>query len=255
MLHRLAEDRQVHEAEEVHLEQADLRDLLHRELRHRDGALFAVRRLAGAGAAARSLQRHVLDQRLAGDDDAGGVGAGVPGDALQLLRRVDEAPHLVVEVVGAAHLGALRQGALDRHVQGVGHEPGDAVDLGVGHAEGAPDVADGRLRAHRAEGDDLRDVVVAVLLGDVADHLVAAVVGEVHVDVGHLASLDVEEALEDEAVGQRVDVGDAEAVEDDAGGGAAAHAHGDAAAAGEEGEVADDEHVVGEAGLATTASS
>ena len=46
-----------------------------------------------------------------------------------------------------------------------------------------------------------------------------------------------------------VDVGDFEAVEDDAGGGAAADAHGDAFAAGEGGEVADDEEVFGEAGF------
>ena len=51
----------------------------------------------------------------------------------------------------------------------------------------------------RPEGDDLRDAVVTVLLGDVADDLVAAVVRDVEVDVGRLLAVDVEEALEDEA--------------------------------------------------------
>ena len=48
---------------------------------------------------------------------------------------------------------------------------------------------------------------------------------------------------------QRVDVGDAGAVADDAGGGRAAHAEGDALGAGVVGQVADDEDVEREAGL------
>ena len=240
---RRLEDGEVGEPQEVHLEQADGGALVHRPLGHGDGALVVV---LGAGGA---LQGDVLDQRLARDDDRGGVRAGVPRDAFELARLVDELLRLRLVVVGGAQLLAARQGGVQRGVGLRRDEAGDAVGGAVGHAQGAAGVADGGLRAQGAEGDDLRDAVVAVLVGDVADHLVAAVVGEVHVDVRHLVPLDVEEALEDEVVRERVDVGDLEAVKDDAGRGAAADAHGDALAARELREVAHDQEVLREARL------
>jgi hypothetical protein len=64
-------------------------------------------------------------------------------------------------------------------------------------------------RAERAEGDDLGHLLAAVFLRDVLDDLAAAVRAEVDVDVGHADALGVEEALEQQAVLERVDVGDA----------------------------------------------
>ena len=69
-------------------------------------------------------------------------------------------------------------------------------------------------REHLAEGDDLRDRLLAVLVGDVLDHLLPAAHREVDVDVGHRNSLGVEEALEQQVVAQRVDVSDLQAVGD-----------------------------------------
>ena len=63
----------------------------------------------------------------------------------------------------------------------------------------------------------------AVLVHHIVDDLFAAVVLEVHIDVGHLFALNIEKALKDKRVGQRVDIGNAEAVENKACGGAAAH--------------------------------
>ncbi len=153
-------------------------------------------------------------------------------------------------LVRLLQLGALVEGAVEGHVDRRGHEAGDPVGIGVRHAEGATGVAQRRLRAERAERDDLGDAIAAVLFGDVAQYLVATVIGEVHVDVGHLAALEVEEALEDEPVPDRVDIRDVEAVEDDARRGAAAHPHRDAARPGETGEVVDDEEVGAEPRLA-----
>ena len=232
-----AEDREVREAEEVHLEQADLGDLRHGELRRRDRRFVAARR---------SLQRHDVGQRIARDDDAGGVRARVARDALEPAGGVDEAAHLRVEFVRAGELRALVERLFERHVQRVRDEARDAIDVAVAHAERAAGVADRRLRAERAERDDLRHPVVAVLLGDVADHLVAPVVGDVHVDVGRLLAVDVEEALEDEARGERVDERDVERVQDDARCGRTAHAEHDAGALAELRDVVDDEEVVRE---------
>ena len=93
---------------------------------------------------------------------------------LELLRDADE---LVDPVVPRHQLAQLRgglDGAVERDVQLQRDRLGDAIGLGVGQAHGAADVADGRLRAERPEGDDLRHAVVAVLARDVLDDLVAA---------------------------------------------------------------------------------
>src|SRR5205814_5650861 len=94
------------------------------------------------------------------------------------------------------------------------------------------------------ECDDLRDPIEAVLLRDVAEDSLASFNREVAVDVGHRHAVDVEEPLEDEAVLDGVEVGDAEAVGDEASSGAAAPGpdH-DAALPGGVVEVADDEEV------------
>ena len=109
--------------------------------------------------------------------------------------------------------------------------------------EHAADVADGGPGEHRAEGDDLGDVVLAVLAPDVGDDLVAPAVLEVDVDVGHRHAIGVEEALERELVEDRVDRRDAERVGDDAARGAAAAGRLDALSPGERDEVRDDEEV------------
>ena len=118
---------------------------------------------------------------------------------------------------------------VDGHVQGVGHQARDPVDVRVAQAQGTADVADRCLGAHGAEGDDLGHAVAAVAARDELQHFLAPVVRQVEVHVGRLRALLIEEALEDQVGAKRVEVGDAEAVEHQAGGGAASHADADAA--------------------------
>src|SRR5207253_4419809 len=72
--------------------------------------------------------------------------------------------------------------------------------------------------AHRGPGldggerHDLGDVVPAVLLGRVLDHLAPVAGVEVHVDVRHLLAARVQEALEQQVVPDRVDVDDPQAI-------------------------------------------
>ena len=76
------------------------------------------------------------------------------------------------------------------------HELAELVDLPVRHLQHAADVAQHAARLQRAEGDDLRHLVAAVALLHVSDHLVAAVLAEVDVEVGHRHALGIQEALE-----------------------------------------------------------
>jgi hypothetical protein len=168
----------------------------------------------------------------------------VTGHPLELPGDIDELPYLRVDLVRLAELRRLLERLVEGDVEGVGDEPGHAVGLGVGQAERTANVADRRLRPQRTEGDDLGHAVVPVPLVGETDHLVATVVGEVEVDVRHLATLQVQEALEDQPVRHGVDVGDAEAVEDEGSRRRAAHAHADALLAGVVGDLLDDINVV-----------
>ncbi len=82
-------------------------------------------------------------------------------------------------------------------------------------AEHPAGVLNRRLGLDRAVGDDLRDAVRTPLLGHVPDHVSAPALVEVDVHVGHRHTLGVQESLEDQAVHQRIEVGDAHRVGDD----------------------------------------
>ena len=173
---------------------------------------------------------------------------------LQRPRRIDQLGDLRVRLVGLPQLRPLLQRLLDgHHPEGrrhVRHQPRHPVHIGVGHPQGAADVADGRLRPQRPEGDDLGHPVVAVPLRRVADHLVPPVLGEVQVHVRHLPPLHVQEPLEHQPVLQRVDLRHPQAVEDHRRCRRPAHRHEDAPAAGVLGEVVHHQDVVAEARLA-----
>ena len=213
---RLAQDREVRQAEEVELEEPQGLDGVHLVLGHQG---------VGVGGL---LERHELDEGLAADHDAGGVGAGVPGDALQLLGQADEPRDRGIRLGHLAQLGRDLEGLLELDPELVRDGLGDPVDLAVAEAQHPADVADGGPGEHRAEGDDLGDAVGAVLAGDVGDDLVAPAVLEVDVDVGHRHAVGVEEALEGQLVADRVDRGDPEGVGHDRARGAAAAGRGDA---------------------------
>ena len=156
----------------------------------------------------RLVEGQELDQGPGRDDDARGVDGGVADLALDLLGDGQELGDLGVPVAQRPQLGDALQGVGDRRVRHEGDHLGDPVDLGERHLEDAADVADGAAGGHGPEGDDLADVLLAVLPGHVLDHLLPAAAAEVHVDVGQADPLGVEEALEEEVVLERVDLGD-----------------------------------------------
>ena len=65
----------------------------------------------------------------------------------------------------------------------------DPLDLRQRDVQRPADVLDGGLGLHLAEGADLGDVGLAVLVADVLDDLVSAILAEVDVDVGRLGSV------------------------------------------------------------------
>ena len=83
-----------------------------------------------------------------------------------------------------------------------GHGLGEAVADRVGVAHNTAGVLQGLLGLDDAVGDDLADLVRTVPAFDVLDDLIAPPLIEVDVDVGHGDALGVEEALEEQPVGE-----------------------------------------------------
>ena len=91
----------------------------------------------------------------------------------------------------------------------------DALDLARRQAERLAELADRAAGAVGREGRDERRALAAVDLVDARDQHLADVAREVEVDVGQRRELLVEEAPEQELVGDRVDVAEAREVADD----------------------------------------
>ena len=116
------DDVEVAQAEEVHLQQAELFDTVHLVLRHHRRVF---ERGSGLGLA---LDRQVLGQRFAGDHHRGRVDAVLAAQALEPARDVDDALGVGIDLVEraqvAGHLVAVgetiarRQARVQRQCRG-----------------------------------------------------------------------------------------------------------------------------------------
>ena len=125
---RVEDQRQRAQPEEVHLQEADALDLLHRPL----GDDFVARPL---------VERRVLGDRLRRDDDAGGVDRGVAGHAFEPARDAEQLLDLRVVLLHLPQRLALLERLVQRHVERRRNLLGDLVDVGERHLEHAADVA------------------------------------------------------------------------------------------------------------------
>ena len=210
MTERVVDHGEGAQSEEVHLEQPQRLDPDHVELR--DDALRIV---AGV---LRELERQVVHERRVADHDAGRVHRVLAAQALERARRIDDLLRLGLLLVRLSELRRLLERVLDREVPAHHRRRihlAEAVADDRWEAEHARRVADALLPLDGLERDDLRDVVGAVPLRRVADHLVPATLVEVHVDVGHRSPGGVQEAFEDQPVAQRIEIGDLQAVRHD----------------------------------------
>ncbi len=77
-----------------------------------------------------------------------------------------------------------------------------------------PDVAQHGAGLQGSEGDDLRNLIAAIALLHIADDLVAPLLAEVDVKVGHRDAVRIEKALEQQRKAQRVNIGDGQRIGD-----------------------------------------
>ncbi len=218
------------EREQVHLEESQLGEVVLVPLDHRP---------PGHGG---RLHRHGLDERPLRDDEAPHVDGEVAREAGDLRRQPQCVSHRRRSLRVEPGLLEHRRWDLAGRVAAP-HELGQAVDLIGCEAECLAHVANGRAGP---VADDLADhagPVATVALVDVLDDLLAPLVLEVDVDVGRLAPLRGEEALEEQPHANRVDGGDAEHEADGRVGRAAAPLAEDPAGTREADQVPDGEEV------------
>ncbi|AFM10500.1 Na+/proline symporter [Saccharomonospora phage PIS 136] len=203
-------------------------------------------------------QRQHVQQGLAADDVRTRVHASVADQPFQAPGGVEDLRHLGVGLDQRPHLRRFRvplvlgvhdprqRDVLRRHRWGesLGEPVRDREpSLPQVHAGG---VLERGLRLNRAVGDDLREVLAAVLVLGVLDDLVPAALVEVDVDVGRRLTLRVQEPLENQTVLQRVDVDDVQDVrQQGTGSGATSGADADAVVLRPPHQVTDDEEVRG----------
>jgi hypothetical protein len=163
----------------------------------------------------RRLQRDDLEEGAARDDHAAHVlrdVAGEPGDVLGEL--AEQLPEMSVgSVLELGQRGDLfgepRRRTVLRQLR-------QLLELPHGEVERLADLAHRRLEPVRGKGADEPRVVVAVLLVDPEDELLADISREVEVDVRHAPERFVQEAAQEEVVLHRIDVREPDQVADDA---------------------------------------
>ena len=216
------DDGEVFESQEVHFKQSDFF--------HVTG--FGGRRILRTNAvfvlvSGHALHGRIFHDRIFGDHDPAGMHRSVATGAFEFFGIVDEAARVFVLVVESFEIGSVFECSVDGRKHG--NEFGDLVAESVGESHGASDIAKRRARRHRSEGDNVRHVVPAVFFTAVAQHVVAAIVGEVHIDVGHRNALGIEKAFEKQTVFDGIDVGNTGKVRHErSGGGSASRSHDDA---------------------------
>ena len=146
--------RECFQTEEVELHKAGLLHPFHVELGRRNIRLRVA------------IERHEFAQRPVGDHDAGGVRRGVAVKPFELQRDTKGALDHLLGIARRLQARLTRNGRCERHrlCRILRHHLAQLVDLPVGHFQHAADVAQHAARLQGAEGDDLRDLIAAVLL-------------------------------------------------------------------------------------------
>ncbi len=160
-----------------------------------------------------ALERHDLDEGTGGDHH--------PADVLRDVAR--QAPDFFGELAQLFPEGRVfaprEPGELLQLVRQSTRPPvrqfRHQLDLSERQVERFADLTHRRPQPVGGKGADEADVLVAVALVDAADQLLADLAGKIEIDVGHRGEGVVQKAAEEEVIGDRVDVRQAEQVADD----------------------------------------
>ena len=141
------------------------------------------------------------------------MGGGIAHHPLKLLGESDERGVVwaLRERLEVGVLASLRE----RGPQFLWYRLRKAINIAVTLPKNASDITNRRTCRHRPERDDLRDLALAILLRNVADHLFSSSIFKVNVDVRHRDAVFVQEAFKWKVIVEWVYGGDPERIGDD----------------------------------------
>ena len=208
ILHGMIHHRQISQPQKIHFQKAQLFQCSHGVLGDHGFVIAA--------------QRHIVRNRLVGDDHTGRVGRAVAGHPLDLPRHIQQLADLGIGFIPLPQRTAELEGVLQRHIQLHGNHFGHRIHRGIGNIQRPAHIPNGATGRHGAEGNDLSHMVTAVFLHHIVDHFLAALVAEINVKIRHADALGVEEPLEQQVVPDGINSRDPHAVRRQTAGAAAA---------------------------------
>ena len=159
-----------------------------------------------------ALYRHVVGHGVAADDSCAGMHAFATHVSFNGARVINNRLHLGVVFVFLFEVGVRLQRFVDGNAQLIANKLGNLVAHRIRIPQHARGIAHGVFRLQLAKRDNAGNVVFAVDFLDVVDNFLATFIFEVNVDIGHFHAFRGKEALEHQAVGNGVQVGDAHGV-------------------------------------------
>ena len=197
-LFRVCNDRQVTQTQKVHFQQAKLLQRDHGKLCYR---LTIV-----------NGQRNVGINRLPGNDHARRVSGSMTRHPFQSTGSVDQFFDPGVPVVHLPQLGIGFKRLVNGNMQFHRYLLGDCVYLIIWNIQRTPNVAYRSPRGHCTKSHNLCDTVRTVFFGDVLDHLRAAHIAEININIRHRNAFRIQETFKVKVIRNRVKVRNIKAV-------------------------------------------
>jgi hypothetical protein len=131
---------------------------------------------------------------------------GVTRQSLNKARHIYQPARVLVGLINAREcLGLERR--IERHPDCTRYQFCNRIYILIRIAEHSADIAHSCTCGKRSECNYLTNTITAVLFLDVTDDLLATLIAEIDIKVGHADALGIEKALKEKSVLQRIDIG------------------------------------------------
>jgi len=148
------------------------------------------------------------------------MGGRMARQSFKHLTDPDQISHIGIFFSQLRQPRLLSEGAVETDIQYVGHHFGNRIHFAQGDVQGPAHIADHRPGFKLSEGDDLgHKIAAAIFINHVFVNIFAAINAKIHVDIRHAFASRIEETLKNQAVGDGIKVGDAQAVSHETAGG------------------------------------
>ena len=198
----LLNHRKVRKAEEVHLKKAKLLNLRTRILRRKR-------------AFSRNFKRHELHEIIWRNHHATSVHAMATNRALKPHCEVNYLFCGRIRLIFLLQIRLIHDSVFELHMVAhhwIWYEFREPIRLSIRHIQDACHIAHSVLRHHLTKGHNVTHAAFAVLLCTIFNHLVAAVILNISIDIRHRNTVRVQEALEEQMVFERIEIGNVNCV-------------------------------------------